>query len=57
MPITPDGFYKRMERIRDNEEPIKATDLAEELIDELLCQLGYGRGMYVFENMAKGYRR
>lgn len=49
------GFANEMRRISRNDDTETAHYYADELMCELLCELGYGEGVNIFKNMAKWY--
>jgi hypothetical protein len=54
--MTPAEFYARMQNIADTiSDPEGAHRLADDLLCDVLMQLGYGDGVAVFEDMDKWY--
>lgn len=55
--MTPDEFYRRMRRIMQSawEDRERAHAEGDDLMCELLTQLGYDRGVQVFRNTEKWY--
>lgn len=49
------GFTNEMRRIGRNNDTEMAHILADELMCKLLCELGYGEGVQIFEEMRKWY--
>lgn len=58
--VTPDEFAERMKRIAENENNIfidqeDSHRAADDLMCELLYDLGYKKGIEIFEDMPKWY--
>ena len=55
--MTPESFEAKMREIDRSRggDPESAHGAADDLMCELLRSLGYGKGVSVFENMAKWY--
>lgn len=53
--MTPEAFAKRMQQIADSDEPESAHIDADDLMCFALRELGYGKGVDIFEDMKKWY--
>jgi hypothetical protein len=53
--ITPDEFFRRMREIEKSADPEGGHLAADELMCEILDDLGYGDGVEIFERMGKWY--
>ncbi len=54
-PITPEEFASRLKELANMGDIETAHAEADELMEEILTQLGYGEGIKVFEAMDKWY--
>ena len=53
--MTPEEFAKKMEELSLNGDIEEAHGNADDLMCELLRQLGYGEGVQIFQEMEKWY--
>ena len=49
--MTPDEFKQKMEDMKDKYDPEKRHDVAEDLLCDVLSELGYSEGVEIFKRM------